>query len=151
RLRRALRGRHAAALHAGHPHRQHGLFRGGAGDRAARLRLHRGAGQIPHARRGDRMSPLAELPLWAALLTAFFLILGAGLTLLGAIGLLQFQSFYERIHAPTLGTTWGAGSILIASMICFSVLQSRPVLHEILIAVFIVVTTPVSLMLLARS
>lgn len=97
------------------------------------------------------MSPLAELPLWAALLTAFFLILGAGLTLLGAIGLLQFQSFYERIHAPTLGTTWGAGSILIASMICFSVLQSRPVLHEILIAVFIVVTTPVSLMLLARS
>jgi multicomponent K+:H+ antiporter subunit G len=97
------------------------------------------------------MSPLAELPLWAALSAAFFLVLGAGLTLLGTIGLLQFRTFYERIHAPTLGTTWGAGSILIASMICFSALQSRPVLHEILIAIFIVVTTPVSLMLLARS
>ena len=97
------------------------------------------------------MSHLASLPAWAALLTAFFLILGSGLTLLGAIGLLQFRTFYERVHAPTLGTTWGTGGILIASMICFSVLQSRLVLHEILIAVFVTVTTPVTLMLLARA
>lgn len=97
------------------------------------------------------MTHLADLPAWAALLVAFFLLLGSGLTLLGTIGLLQFKSFYERVHAPTLGTTWGAGGILIASIICFSVLQSRPVLHEILIAVFLTVTTPVSLMLLARA
>lgn len=50
-----------------------------------------------------------------------------------------------------LARPWGAGGILIASMICFSVLQSRPVLHEILIATFVTVTTPVSLMLLARA
>ncbi len=97
------------------------------------------------------MTHAADLPVWAALLTAFFLLLGAGLTLLGAIGLLRFGSFYERVHAPTLGTTWGAGGILIASMICFTVLQSRPALHEILIAAFVIVTTPVSLMLLARA
>ena len=36
-------------------------------------------------------------------------------------------------------------------MIFFSVLQSRPVLHEILIALFVTVTTPVTLMLLARA
>ena len=36
-------------------------------------------------------------------------------------------------------------------MIFFSVLQSRPVLHEILIFVFVTVTTPVTLMLLARA
>ena len=30
-------------------------------------------------------------------------------------------------------------------------LQSRPVLHEVLIAVFVTVTTPVTLMLLARA
>ncbi|MBN9250611.1 MAG: monovalent cation/H(+) antiporter subunit G, partial [Mesorhizobium sp.] len=41
--------------------------------------------------------------------------------------------------------------ILLASMICFSALQSRPVMHEVLIAIFIVVTTPVSLMLLVRA
>ena len=97
------------------------------------------------------MTHAADIPLWAALLVAFFLLLGSGLTLLGAIGMLQFQTFYERVHAPTLGTTWGAGGILIASMIYFCIVSSRPVLHELLITVFVVVTTPVSLMLLARA
>jgi multicomponent K+:H+ antiporter subunit G len=97
------------------------------------------------------MSQFAEIPLWVALLIAFFLVLGSALTLLGAIGLLRFESFYERVHAPTLGTTWGTGGILIASMIFFSVVQTRPVLHEILIALFVTVTTPVTLMLLARA
>ena len=97
------------------------------------------------------MTHARELPVWAALLTAFFLSAGSGLTLLGAVGLLRFKTFYERMHAPTLGTTWGAGGILIASIIFHSVLQSRPVLHEILIALFVTVTTPVSLMLLARA
>ena len=55
------------------------------------------------------------------------------------------------MHAPTLGTTLGAGCILVASMVCFSVLQTRPVLHEILIAIFVTVTTPVTLMLLVRA
>jgi multicomponent K+:H+ antiporter subunit G len=76
---------------------------------------------------------------------------GAGLTLTGSLGLLRLQRFYERVHAPTLGATLGTGSILIASMICFTVLQTRPVLHEILIAVFMTITTPVTLMLLVRA
>ncbi|RUM99285.1 cation:proton antiporter [Pseudaminobacter arsenicus] len=97
------------------------------------------------------MTHPSDLPAWAALLVAFFLVVGSGLTLTGAIGLLRLKSFYERMHAPTLGTTWGAGSILIASITCFSVLGSRPVLHEILITVFVLVTTPVTLMLLARA
>src|SRR5690606_29770242 len=151
RLRRALRHQHASSAHFRHPLRHHLLFRGGARDLAPRLCLHRGIGEIPHARRGDRMTRFADLPLWAALLTAFFLLVGSGLTLLGTIGLVRFRTFYERVHAPTLGTSWGAGCILVASMICFSVLQSRPVLHEILIAIFVTVTTPVSLMLLARA
>ena len=97
------------------------------------------------------MSQFAEIPLWVALLVALFLVLGSALTLLGAIGLLRFDSFYERVHAPTLGTTWGIGGILIASIIFFSAVQTRPVLHEILIALFVTVTTPVTLMLLARA
>lgn len=97
------------------------------------------------------MSDAADLPLWTVVLVSFFLLLGASLTLLGTIGMVRFGTFYERIHAPTLGTTWGAGGVLIASMIFFSVLQSRPVLHEILISVFVTVTTPVTLMLLARA
>jgi multicomponent K+:H+ antiporter subunit G len=97
------------------------------------------------------MTQAAELPAWAALLTAFLVLLGAGLTLLGAIGTLRFDSFFQRVHAPTLGTSWGTGAIALASMVSFSVLESRPVVHEILIWAFITVTTPVTLMLLARA
>jgi multicomponent K+:H+ antiporter subunit G len=36
-------------------------------------------------------------------------------------------------------------------MILFTVLHSRPVVHEILIGIFVTVTTPVTLMLLGRA
>lgn len=97
------------------------------------------------------MTAAAELPGWAALLTALFVLVGAGLTLVGSVGLLRLKSFFQRVHAPTLGTTLGTGSILIGSMLYFSVLEARPVLHEILIGVFVTVTTPVTLILLVRA
>jgi len=97
------------------------------------------------------MMQAPDLPTWAALLVGFLLLAGAVITLIGAVGLLRLGSFYDRIHAPTLGTTGGMMAILLASMICFSVLQSRPVVHEILIAIFVTLTTPVTLMLLARA
>ena len=97
------------------------------------------------------MSHAADLPLWAALLVAFFLLLGAGLTLIGSWGFFRLKSFYDRVHAPTLGTSWGTGAIVMASMIFFSVLQSRLVIHEILIGIFVTVTMPVTLMLLGRA
>ena len=97
------------------------------------------------------MTHLAELPGWAALSTALLLLLGASLTLIGSLGLLRLGSFYQRVHAPTLGSTLGIGFVLIASMLAFSVLQSRLVLHEVLITVLMIVTTPVTLMLLARA
>lgn len=97
------------------------------------------------------MINVAELPAWAVLVTSLLVLLGAGFTIVGAIGLLRLKTFYERMHAPTLGATWGTGGILLGSIVFFSVLQSRPVLHEILIAAFVTVTTPVTLMLLART
>ncbi|MCV3238572.1 monovalent cation/H(+) antiporter subunit G [Mesorhizobium sp. ZC-5] len=97
------------------------------------------------------MTHAADLPAWAALLTAFLVLVGAGLTLIGAIGTLRFGSFFERVHAPTLGTSWGTGAIALASIVCFSMLGSRPAVHEILIGVFVTITTPVTLMLLARA
>jgi multicomponent K+:H+ antiporter subunit G len=97
------------------------------------------------------MTAAADLPAWAALPTAFLLLFGSGLTLIGSIGLLRLRTFYERVHAPTLGTTLGAASVLTASMLAFSVLQTRPIVHEILIALFVTATTPVSLMLLVQA
>lgn len=92
-----------------------------------------------------------DLPLWAALLVSILLCAGAAFTLIGAIGLVRLKSFYERVHAPTLGATLGAALILIASMLCFSVLQSRLIAHEVLIGVFMLLTTPVTFILLVRA
>lgn len=97
------------------------------------------------------MSHAADLPVWVAVIVAFFLLLGAGLALVGAIGFYRLRSFYDRIHAPTLGTSWGTAATVMASMIMFSTLQSRLVVHELLIGIFVTVTTPVTLMLLGRA
>ena len=97
------------------------------------------------------MSHAAELPAWAAIVASMLLLVGAGVTLIGSLGLLRLGTFYERVHAPTLGTTLGTACIASASMITFTVLQSRPVLHELLIIVFVTVTTPVTLMILVRA
>ena len=97
------------------------------------------------------MDHAGALPAWAAILVSLFLLIGAGLTIMGTIGFSRLPTFYERIHAPTLGTSWGTGGIVMASMIFFTVLATRPVVHEILIGIFVTVTTPVTLMLLARA
>jgi multicomponent K+:H+ antiporter subunit G len=97
------------------------------------------------------MNAAGTLPAWAALMTALLVLVGAAVTLIGSLGLLRLGNFYARVHAPTLGTTLGAGSILAGSALCFSVLEARPVVHEILIAVFVTLTTPVTLMLVVRA
>ncbi len=97
------------------------------------------------------MMEVPNLPLWAALLTALLVVSGAAFTLIGAVGLMRLKFFYDRVHAPTLGATLGAALILIGSMLCFSVLQTRFVAHEILIAIFSLLTTPVTFILLVRA
>ncbi len=97
------------------------------------------------------MTPLETLPPWLMLIVALLLVLGSTLTLLGAFGLLHLKSFYDRIHAPTLGTSWGAAAILLASMLSWSWVQDRAVVHELVIGICVMVTTPVPLMFLGRA
>lgn len=92
-----------------------------------------------------------DLPGWAALLIGFLVLGGAAITLVGSLGLLRLRSFYDRVHAPTLGTTLGVAMIVAASILCFSVLQTRPLFHEMMILILVSLTTPVTLMLLARA
>lgn len=91
------------------------------------------------------------LPAWAALPAALLLICGGLLALVGAVGLLRLRSFYARTHPVTMGTTLGTGLVLIASMLVSSALLRRPVVHEVLITVFIFITSPVSAMTLMRA
>jgi multicomponent K+:H+ antiporter subunit G len=84
-------------------------------------------------------------------LVSAFVLLGALLTMAGCFGLVRLNSFYLRIHAPTIGTSMGGGLILLASAIYFTVTRERLVLHELMIFLFVTLTTPVTLMLLARA
>ena len=69
------------------------------------------------------------------------------LDIASALGLARLQSFYQRIHGPAITVTLGAGCILLASMLYFTVAQSRLVIHEVLITVFVLMTAPVVAML----
>jgi multicomponent K+:H+ antiporter subunit G len=89
-------------------------------------------------------------PVLAGLVGAL-VMLGALSALIGSIGLLRMKTFYERVHPPTMGTTAGVGLTLAASMLLFSALGSRPLVHEVVIAVFTVITTPVTYVLLVRA
>lgn len=92
-----------------------------------------------------------EIPLWAAILVSLAVLIGAALTLIGTIGLARTASFYQRIHTPTLGTSLGAIGVLAASAILATIREERLIAHEFLIFIFVTVTTPVTLMLLARA
>jgi len=92
-----------------------------------------------------------DVPLWASLLASACLLAGSLLTLLGAIGLARMPSFYQRIHAPTLGTSFGSIGVLTASAFLSTIGEERFIAHEFLIFIFVSVTTPVTLMLLARA
>ncbi|WP_295046430.1 monovalent cation/H(+) antiporter subunit G [uncultured Paracoccus sp.] len=97
------------------------------------------------------MSPLETVPLWLAIPVAFFVVLGSTLTLIGALGFARLQSFYDRLHAPTLATSWGTGGVMIASALMFSFIEKRPIVHEFAIGFCIVLTTPITLMMLGRA
>jgi multicomponent K+:H+ antiporter subunit G len=91
------------------------------------------------------------LPLWAMLPASLLLIVGGTLTVIGSLGLLRLSPFYARMHAPSLGNTLGTASVLVASMLISSALANRPVIHEVLITIFIVITSPMTAMLLMRA
>lgn len=97
------------------------------------------------------MNGFENLPAWAALIVALLLILGGAIIFIGALGLMRLPSFYQRIHGPAITVTLGAGCLLLASMLYFSVLQSRLVIHELIISAFIMLTAPVVSMLIMRA
>ena len=66
------------------------------------------------------MSPLDDIPLWLAIPVAGLVMLGATLTLIGAWGFLRMNSFYDRLHAPTLASSWGTGGVILGSALLAS-------------------------------
>ena len=94
---------------------------------------------------------MSDLPAWAAVPAAILLIVAGVLAALGAFGLLRLPDFFKRMHPPAMGSTLGAGCVLLASILVSSAAAGRPVVHALLITLLVVITAPVTAMLLARA
>jgi multicomponent K+:H+ antiporter subunit G len=90
------------------------------------------------------------LPLWVQVLVALPLVVGGLFVLVGSIGLVRFADFYQRLHAPTKATTLGVGGVLVAVMAERWLMGSFE-LVELLVALFLFVTAPVSANLMAQA
>lgn len=91
-----------------------------------------------------------SLPLWVQVLVALPLVVGGLFVLVGSIGLVRFADFYQRLHAPTKATTLGVGGVLVAVM-AERWLTGSFELVELLVALFLFVTAPVSANLMAQA
>lgn len=86
------------------------------------------------------MSELLEL------LAAVLISVGGLFALFGALGLARFPDLLTRLHGPSKATTLGIGGLLLGS-----ILVDGGSLRELLIALFVVLTTPVSALCIARA
>ena len=92
-----------------------------------------------------------DLPLWAQILVAVLVFLGALIALMGSLGLLRLESYFERVHAPSIIATMGCWLIMHATWIYFSVSGQGFVMHSVLIAIFVAVTVPITTIFLMRA
>lgn len=88
---------------------------------------------------------------WIELLLSLLVVLGGLFMLVGSIGLSRLPDFYSRLHGPTKGTTLGVGSLLVASMIFFTLQDRIFTIHELLITLFLFISAPISAHMLAKA
>ncbi len=90
------------------------------------------------------------MTVWLEHLAGVLILVASFFLLVGSIGLVRFPDFYMRLHAPTKASTLGVGGVLLASMLV-SLVHGRPGIAELLIALFVFVTAPVSANLMAQA
>lgn len=82
-------------------------------------------------------------------IVSVLLLIGSFFILVGAIGLVRLPDFFMRLHGPTKSTTLGVGGILLAAIVHAAGRDFS--LRELLIALFLFVTAPVSAYLLGQA
>lgn len=88
---------------------------------------------------------------WIEVLVALLVVIAGVFTLVGALGLVRLKDFFQRMHPPALASTLAAWAVTLASVVYFSALESRIVLHAWLLIIFLAITMPVTTILLART
>ena len=91
------------------------------------------------------------LPLWVTIPGTILLVLAGLTTLIGSLGLLRLRDFFQRMHGPSMTNTMGAGATLIASMLVSSAVVGRPIVHELLITLFVSGSAPITAVVLLQA
>jgi len=94
---------------------------------------------------------MASTPVWVDAATALLVALGGLAALVGSLGVLGLGSFFQRVHAPTLGATLGTWCLVLATAAQASFVRGQLFVHALLIAVFIALTAPVTTIFLMRA
>ena len=84
------------------------------------------------------------------LLITAALIIGGAFALIGSYGLLRLKDPFQRLHAPTKGSTLGVGAVLVASALVHLARGQGASWHEVLVTLFIFLTAPLTALYLAR-
>lgn len=82
------------------------------------------------------------------IVVSVLLLVGSLFVVVGAFGLLRLPDFFMRLHGPTKSTTLGVGSFLLAAVVHSA--DDGFTLRELLIALFLFMTAPVSAFLLGQ-
>ena len=91
------------------------------------------------------------LPVWADVLIGVLLIISGLLSFTGALGLVRIREFFTRLHPLALGSTLALWCVAAALVLCFSFTYQTLVLRAWLVVVFMAITVPVPVVLLARA
>ena len=97
------------------------------------------------------MAEIADIPFWVAIPAALLLVLAGFIAFTGTLGLIRLPTFYTRIHASTMGNTLGVFCMVVATMVLSSYIEQRLVVHQLLITILLVITSPHTAILLMRS
>lgn len=85
------------------------------------------------------------------ILVSALLVIGGIFGLVGSFGLLKLPDQMTRLHGPTKAVTLGVGSVLIASMLWFGFFNDAPSWHELMIALFLFLTAPITGYMIAKT
>ena len=91
------------------------------------------------------MEPIADI------LIAALIVLGGVFALIGSWGLARLPDLMTRLHGPTKATTLGVGGCLIASMVYFPTHGMALSFHELLVALFLFITAPITANMIAKA
>ena len=91
------------------------------------------------------------MELVAEILISALLVIGGVFGLVGSYGLVKLPDPMTRLHAPTKAATLGVGGVLLASLAWFAIFGGQLSWHELLIALFIVLTSPITGLMIAKA